>query len=553
MDFVYPFVRLFSSEPVEHSFNQFYHLHYLHQPAPSHRLEFVKMLRTNTFSVLSYEKPMEGMLKIISFRKPTALEAKMKALFGQFHASTQQKQRMQEHQRNIELAKKQERDQLVRIPGSYELLKTIVRGVFFYNSKRLSLPKSEQDRRINLLSEMCVRRISAAVAVQRAWRGFIFRKKHQSELQLILRYQKAATMIQRWFRRLPIYHKRAFHFSLRPLLACIQDCSFCIDFEDYRELLRPQANRRSILLEQHAAVYKHSVSRRLVLSWDSESGRREVDEMIRIRKPLFSQAFLQSGLGLSGKGPAENSTLHVSGLERCDAAFLFHYQAENSLLRRSERTYLEVKCRSKEEAKLRVLGLALLSFDVRLRRSVRILPPSLFGSELGCRKELGKGESVIVCNENIGFIRTIEEQCAGCDNLSIYMINNKTFLQLSLNKKPFKIEERFFLYLLNFPQQQPAQPTLVTPSKDHTIARVAVHGSLAELTKKEEYHHLRLSTEAGDSQRPQLRKALPRKRSIRQFNAKVSRKKSSHPSFIIDNKSDRITHDSHQPTQRPAA
>lgn len=129
-----------------------------------------------------------------------------------------------------------------------------------------------------------------------------------------------------------------------------------------------------------------------------------------------------------------------------------------------------------------MLGLALLSFDVRQRRSVRILPSSLFGSELGCRKELGKGESVIVCNENIGFIRTIEEQCAGSENLSIYMINNKTFLQLSLNKKPFKVEERFFLYLLNFPQQQQTLPALATNTKDHTIARVAMHGSLADLT-----------------------------------------------------------------------
>ena len=83
--------------------------------------------------------------------------------------------------------------------------------------------------------------------------------------------------------------------------------------------------------------------------------------------------------------------------------------------------------------------MALLTFDAKLGRSVPLLPLSQFGSEVGSRKELGKGESVIVCNENIGFIRTIEEQCAGCPNLSIYMINNKTFLQLSLNKKPFKI------------------------------------------------------------------------------------------------------------------
>ena len=202
VDFVFPFVRLFSSEPVEHSLNQCYHLHALHEGARQ-RLEFLKMLSTNTFSVVSYEKPLEGMLRAISFKKPTALEAKMRALFGRFHASKQQRQRMQEHQRNIELAKKQERDQLVRIPGSYQLLKTIVRGVYFYNSKRLTLPPSEQGRRIHLLSESCVRRISAAVALQRAWRGFSFRKKHQGELQLVLRYQKLATLIQRWFRRLP--------------------------------------------------------------------------------------------------------------------------------------------------------------------------------------------------------------------------------------------------------------------------------------------------------------------------------------------------------------
>lgn len=338
--FVYPFVRLFSSEPVEHSFNSCYYLHHLHVPAHGQRLEFLKMLRTNTFSVISYEKPLEGVLRAINFRKPTALDARMKALFGKFHASKRQRERMQEHQRNIELAKKQERDQLVRIPGSSQLLKTIVRGVFFYNSGRLSLPQSEQGRRIHLLSESCLRRISAAVAVQRAWRGFSFRKKHQGELQLVLRYQKAATIIQRWFRRLPALRKRAFLFSLRPLLASVQDCSFCLDFEDYRQLLKPRPKNRNILLEQHAAVYKHSGSRRLVVSWDSESGRSEVDEMISIKKPLFSQAFLQSAIGMSRRELAENSTLHTAGLERCDAAFLLHYQAENSLLRRNERTLL---------------------------------------------------------------------------------------------------------------------------------------------------------------------------------------------------------------------
>ena len=273
IDFVYPFVRLFSSEPVEHSPNEFYHLHYLHEPMPRQRLEFVRMLKTNTFSVVSFERPLEGMLKIIRFKKPSALEAKMKAVFGKFHASREQRERMLEHERKMGLAKQLERDQLVRIAGSYELLKTIVRGVFFYNSKRLSLPASEQHKRINLLSELCVKRISAAVSVQRAWRGFSFRKKHQGELQAILKYQKAATMIQRWFRRLPALRKRCFLFSIRPLLSCVEDCSFCVDFEEYREVVKPQARKRSILLEQHAAVYKDTSSRRLVLSWDSESGR----------------------------------------------------------------------------------------------------------------------------------------------------------------------------------------------------------------------------------------------------------------------------------------
>ena len=67
-----------------------------------------------------------------------------------------------------------------------------------------------------------------------------------------------------------------------------------------------------------------------------------------------------------------------------------------------------------------------------------------------------------------------------------------------------------------------------------------MHGSLADLTQKEEYQDLRLSSDA--SAMPRQRKVLPRKRSIKQFNAKINRKKSNHPSFIIDNKSDRITH-----------
>lgn len=55
-----------------------------------------------------------------------------------------------------------------------------------------------------------LKQISSAVSIQRAWKGYIFRKKHQSELKLILKYQTAATIIQRWFRKLPSFRKRLF-------------------------------------------------------------------------------------------------------------------------------------------------------------------------------------------------------------------------------------------------------------------------------------------------------------------------------------------------------
>lgn len=40
---------------------------------PKQKLEFIKMIKTNRYSVISYEKPIEGMLKVIRFKKPTAL------------------------------------------------------------------------------------------------------------------------------------------------------------------------------------------------------------------------------------------------------------------------------------------------------------------------------------------------------------------------------------------------------------------------------------------------------------------------------------------------
>ena len=47
-------------------------------------------------------------------------------------------------------------------------------------------------------------RSTAALKIQKVWRGYSLRKKHDKYLRAILKMQRAAIIIQRWIRKLPL-------------------------------------------------------------------------------------------------------------------------------------------------------------------------------------------------------------------------------------------------------------------------------------------------------------------------------------------------------------
>lgn len=67
-------------------------------------------------------------------------------------------------------------DKLFVIEGDKQFLKDVARGIYFFNSRRLTGLRSNNDR-INFFSEMHLKKISSAVAIQRFWRGYRTRSR----------------------------------------------------------------------------------------------------------------------------------------------------------------------------------------------------------------------------------------------------------------------------------------------------------------------------------------------------------------------------------------
>jgi len=63
---------------------------------------------------------------------------------------------------------------------------------------------------VEVFSETMIIKIVSAVKIQKVWRGFSLRKRNSKYLKAVMRMQRAAIIIQRWKRRLPINHKKYF-------------------------------------------------------------------------------------------------------------------------------------------------------------------------------------------------------------------------------------------------------------------------------------------------------------------------------------------------------
>lgn len=81
--------------------------------------------------------------------------------------------------------------------------------MYFYNSGVLNVSR-QNGQRIQFLSGGMIDRITSAIKIQKVWRGSLFRKKNKPYLKVIIKMQRAATIIQRWYRRLHNIKKKLF-------------------------------------------------------------------------------------------------------------------------------------------------------------------------------------------------------------------------------------------------------------------------------------------------------------------------------------------------------
>ena len=68
---------------------------------------------------------------------------------------------------------------MVVIEGNPQKLKDISRGIYFFNTRRITSSEITNER-INFFSERSLQQISAAVLIQKTWKGYIFRKKYNN-------------------------------------------------------------------------------------------------------------------------------------------------------------------------------------------------------------------------------------------------------------------------------------------------------------------------------------------------------------------------------------
>lgn len=123
-------------------------------------------------------------------------------------------------------------NELKKIKGSKQLLKDIVRGVYFYNMGYLTNCNTPTGK-INILSDYSIKRTTAILKIQRVWRGISFRRKIMKTAKANYRLSRAAVKIQRWFRNLQWNHRRIFMFDMCQFLRNYNNDSFYIKMDEY--------------------------------------------------------------------------------------------------------------------------------------------------------------------------------------------------------------------------------------------------------------------------------------------------------------------------------
>lgn len=148
------------------------------------------------------------------------------------HFNRSQLEKMKHLKEKLDIKRRVDMDKLFVIEGDKQLLKDVARGIYFFNSRRLTASSSSQDR-INFFSDMHLKRISSAVIIQRFWRGFRSRSRLIDPLKQLLIITRAAVIIQKWVRHLPQKNKRQFQFMVKSALKDLKYTNIFINTYDY--------------------------------------------------------------------------------------------------------------------------------------------------------------------------------------------------------------------------------------------------------------------------------------------------------------------------------
>ncbi len=112
-----------------------------------------------------------------------------------------------------------------------------MRGVYLFNSGRLSGGNTDCQR-IHVFTESSLKRIASVIKIQKVWRGYSYRKKNEGHIKTLLKFQRAAIIIQRWVRRLPVYRKKNFIYKTAKQLEGVKESKFYIETGEYLSFLK---------------------------------------------------------------------------------------------------------------------------------------------------------------------------------------------------------------------------------------------------------------------------------------------------------------------------
>ena len=71
--------------------------------------------------------------------------------------------------------------ELTEVVGPVNILRDVARGIYFYNLGHLTEGK-RPDKKIDILSEYFIRKVSSVLTIQRIWKGYCLRKRMKESL-----------------------------------------------------------------------------------------------------------------------------------------------------------------------------------------------------------------------------------------------------------------------------------------------------------------------------------------------------------------------------------